>query len=85
MDNEIDRKTDVTAILFLLVQNKQQRHDWTLIGSGANGLGIQECRCILKFNASITTGLNLKELLKFKISKISFYELKKNTFVYDIY
>ena len=42
MDNEIDRKIDVTAILFLLVQNRQQTHDWTLIGSGTNGLGIQE-------------------------------------------
>ena len=43
MDNEIDRKIDFTALLFLLVQNRQQTHDWTLIGSGANGLGIQEC------------------------------------------
>ena len=43
MDNEIDRKIDVTAILFLLVQNRWQTHDWTLIGSGANGLGMQEC------------------------------------------
>jgi len=42
-DNEIDRKINVTAILFLLVQNRQQTHDSTLIGSGANGLGIQEC------------------------------------------
>ena len=42
MDNEIDRKIDVTAILFLLVQNRQQTHDWTLIGSGANGLGIED-------------------------------------------
>ena len=42
MDNEIDRKIDVTTILFLLDQNRQQTHDWTLIGSGANGLGIQE-------------------------------------------
>ena len=42
MDNEIDRKIDVTAILFLLVQNRQQTIDWTLIGSGANGQGIQE-------------------------------------------
>ena len=41
-DNEIDRKIDVTAILFLLVQIRQQTHGWTLIGSGANGLGIQE-------------------------------------------
>ena len=43
MDNEIDRKIDVTAILFLLVQNRHQTHDWTLIGSDANGLGIQKC------------------------------------------
>ena len=26
LDNEIDRKIDVTAILFLLVQNRQQTH-----------------------------------------------------------
>ena len=43
MDNEIDRKIDVTAILLLLVQNRHQTHDWTLIGSDANGLGIQKC------------------------------------------
>ena len=42
MDNEIDRKIDVTAMQFLLVQNRQKTHDWTLIGSGANGLGILE-------------------------------------------
>ena len=39
----IDRKIDVTAVLFLLVQNKHQTHDWTLIGLGAYGLGKQEC------------------------------------------
>ena len=27
---------------FLLVQNRHQTHGWTLIGSGANGLGILE-------------------------------------------
>ena len=43
MDNEIDRKIDVTAIQSLLVQNRQQTHDWTLIGSGANGIGILVC------------------------------------------
>ena len=43
LDNEIDRKIDVTAMQFLLVQKRHQTHDWTLIGSGANGLGIQEC------------------------------------------
>ena len=37
-------KIDFTAILFLLVQNRQQTHDWTLIGSGANGLGIHMIR-----------------------------------------
>ena len=43
MDDEIDRKIDVTAILFLLVQNIHHTHDWTLIGSGANdsAVGIQ--------------------------------------------
>ena len=34
------RKIDDTTILFL--QNRQQRHAWTLIGWGANGPGIQE-------------------------------------------
>ena len=37
MDNELDRKIDVTATQFLLVQNRQQTHDLTLIGLGANG------------------------------------------------
>ena len=42
MNNEIDRKIDVTALQSLLVLNRQQTHDWTLmIGSGANGNGIQ--------------------------------------------
>ena len=40
---EIDRKIDVTAKHFLLIQNRQQTHDWTLIGSDADGLGIEEC------------------------------------------
>ena len=38
----IDRKIDVTAMQFLLVQNRQQTHDWTLIGSGANGPGMHD-------------------------------------------
>jgi len=38
VDDEIDRKIDVKVIQFLLVQNRQQTHDWTLIGSGANGI-----------------------------------------------
>ena len=43
MDDEIDRKIDDTAIQFLFVQNRHQTHDLTLIGSGANGFGIQVC------------------------------------------
>ena len=57
MDNEIDRKRYVTAILFPLVQNRHQTHDWTLIGSGANGLGIQEsplCKYKLKLWVSLS-------------------------------
>ena len=42
LDNELDRKINVTAMQFLLVQNRHQTHGWTLIGSGANGLGILE-------------------------------------------
>ena len=42
MDNEIDRKLNVTAILFLLVQNRQQTHEWTLIGLDVIELGILE-------------------------------------------
>ena len=53
MDNEIDRKIDVTTILFLLDQNRQQTQDWTLIGSGANGLGIQ--KWFRDVNARFTT------------------------------
>ncbi len=30
MDNEIDRKIDVTAKLFLLVQNRHQTHEVTM-------------------------------------------------------
>ena len=47
MDNELDKKIDVTAMQFLLVQNKHQTHGWTLLGSGANGLGIVEWNAVL--------------------------------------
>ena len=40
MDNEIDRKIVVNTLQFLLVQSRHQTPDCTLIGSGANGLGI---------------------------------------------
>ena len=49
LNNEIDSKIDVIAMQYLLVQNWQQTNDWTLIGSGANGLGIQECHVTLYF------------------------------------
>ena len=38
----MDRKIDITVLQFLLVQKRHQTHDWSLIGSGANGIGIQE-------------------------------------------
>ena len=38
LDNVIDRKIEVTAMQFILVQKRHQTHDWTLIGSDANGL-----------------------------------------------
>ena len=40
LDNEIDRKIYITAMQFLSVQNRQQTHGWTLIGSVYNGPGI---------------------------------------------
>ena len=40
LDNELDRKINVTAMQILLVQNRQQTHGWTLIVSGTNGLFI---------------------------------------------
>ena len=38
----MDRKIDVTAILFVLVQNRQQTHDWTLIVQALMDLA---CKC----------------------------------------
>ena len=52
MDNKIDRKINVSPVQFLLVQNRQQTHGWTLIGSGANGLGILEWNCDVYSNIS---------------------------------
>ena len=55
MDNEIGRKIDVvTAMQFLLVQNRQQIQDWILIGSGANWLGILDrVRLLFLFTVSL--------------------------------
>jgi len=54
LDNEID----VTAILYLLVQNRQQTHDRTLIGSGDNGLGIPRH---VHYKSALVSNLSLKE------------------------
>jgi len=58
----MDRKIDVTTILFLMVQNRQQTHDWTLIGSGAIGIGIQVCACI-GFSLGTCKNIYLKGIL----------------------
>ena len=49
----IDRKIDVIAVQFLLVQNRHQTHDWTLIGSGAKGHGILEWIVLYVFSKSM--------------------------------
>ena len=67
MDNEIERKMDVTAKLFLLVQNRHQTHDWILIRSGANGLGIQEFRRDHKFNYISPDDPHIQQMINYKI------------------
>ena len=62
MDNEKDRKIDVTAMQILLVQNRQQTHGWTLIGSGANGLGIQEWQNLLLCEMMEKVGYSLNRV-----------------------
>ena len=47
---KIELKIDVTAIQ--VVQNRQQTHDWTLIGSGANGIGILNVMLIIWVKAN---------------------------------
>ena len=69
---------DVTAMQFLLVQNRHQTHGWTLIGSGANGLGILEWYVVEKIalevvqlskpNPSTSCFLNSTEELDLLIS-----------------
>jgi len=46
LDDEIDRKIDVTAMQCLLVQKRHKTDDLTLIGSGANGLGMSAYRSV---------------------------------------
>ena len=42
LDNKLDRRIDVTAMQFLLVQHRHQTNGWTPIGSGACRLWILE-------------------------------------------
>ena len=79
-DNEIDRKIDVTAILFLLVQNRQQAHEWTLIGWGANGLGIQLCVKFLIPRKDMNTHQNSKFLFykSLQLDLVDFWYFKLN-------
>ena len=70
----MDRKIELTAIQFLLVQNRQQTHDWTQIESGTNGLGIQECHsfsigedliaCYVQDSRRNSESMNLNECFK---------------------
>ena len=74
MDNEIDRKIDVTAILFLLVQNRQQTHGWTLIGSDANGLTYRTDECInFIFSCSTRSGKGKKFIEEKRGSVLDLY------------
>ena len=75
MNNEIDKKIDVTAILFLLGQNRQQAHNWTLIWSGGYGIGIQECEDnlnLLKAKERVIESIktNQNQLVSIKINEI---------------
>ena len=54
MDYKKDGKIDVTAMQFLLIPNRQQTHDWILIRSVANGIGIQVWDVFLSNKASST-------------------------------
>ena len=65
MDDEIDKKIAVTAILFLLVQNRLQTHDWTLIWSGTKGLGIQKC-VVHRALASLSGGPHITHTVHFR-------------------
>ena len=74
MDNALDRNIDVTAILFLLVQNRQQTHVRTLIGSSANGLGIQEHGMFIVYTEKMFIISNLYSLLLCGINGINAIE-----------
>ena len=72
LDDEIDRKIDVTAIQFLMVQNRQQTRDWILIGSGTNGLGIQ----VLIASELIANDRAPSNCITFTNIKIKYWTLK---------
>jgi len=62
LNNDLDRKIDVAAMQFLLVQNRHQTYGWTLIGSGANGSGILECHINLTLDQPSRCGFKLFSL-----------------------
>ena len=70
-----DRKIDVTAIQFLLVQNRHQPHNWTLIGWGANVLGI--VHNFENWLFSIVKTLQVTCIFILKENKHEFYTLKQ--------
>ena len=88
MNNDLDRKIDVAAMQFLLVQNRHQTYGWTLIGSGANGSGILEChfnltldqpsRCGFKL-FSLRTRRNIEPYSPLKPTKLSFVFIGPNS------
>ena len=57
MDNEIDRNIDCYRHIISIGSNRHQTHDRTPIGSGANGLGIQECTVVKRTRNSLIEGL----------------------------
>ena len=67
MENDIDRKIDITAMHFLLVQNRHQTHGWTLIGSGANWLSILDCNLKTKMKLGFNRDFYEYHLLIFYI------------------
>ena len=71
----------VTAMQLLWVQNRQQTHDWTLIGLGANGLGIQEwCHSVIgeKLLTSYTVSLLCIDSIEIKIIEAAVNSSERN-------
>ena len=65
LDQALMDLTYRSAILFILVQNRQQTHDWTLIWSGTKGLGIQKC-VVHRALASLSGGPHITHTVHFR-------------------